>query len=501
MEQDSRLDLYGQLPSLNLYTQISLCYPIPNDDVSCHDIAAILDRGLRRLSKDIPWLAGKIIYSSQDDQHPNTFKIVPHQNAPVFIGRDLRNDPSVPTMQTLRENRFPCRLLDENWLVAYTTFQHGRAGSSPQATVVFALQTNFIKGGVILTFAGHHQAMDMVGLGRTMELLSRACNGDGLTEDERQVANMARYDLVPLIPEPETTTTPQPDKPDTSPTQETKPGPSSPSIDTWPPSCEWAYFSFSAVSLAQIKSVAMETRDRWKQPMRDISTDDALTAFIWKSVSRCRVPRLATAATHPPTKITRAVDMRRYFDLPPEYPGMMQTLAYHESESIQKLHQLPLGVIASQLREAIQWNHDGSKPQKPAAEAKIELPLVRNARELATKIHRSISSQKDVSDISLVEGINPSADLMISSWAKVNECYDVDFGMGLGKPEVVRRPGFNPVEGLVYFLPKRPFNGDVSGENENDSGGEIVVMICLRRDDLERLKGGKEFGKFGEFIG
>lgn len=43
-------------------------------------------------------------------------------------------------------------------------------------------------------------------------------------------------------------------------------------------------------------------------------------------------------------------------------------------------------------------------------------------------------------------------------------------------------------EGLVYFLPKR-------------LDGEFVVGVCLRGEDLGRLREDREFGRFGEYIG
>ncbi|KAG2012817.1 hypothetical protein GB937_006903 [Aspergillus fischeri] len=64
---------------------------------------------------------------------------------------------------------------------------------------------------------------------------------------------------------------------------------------------------------------------------------------------------------------------------------------------------------------------------------------------------------------------------MFSSWAEVN-CYELDFNLGLGTPECVRRPRILPVEGLMYLLPKA-------------LDGEIALMVCLRDEDLERLGG------------
>jgi hypothetical protein len=75
----------------------------------------------------------------------------------------------------------------------------------------------------------------------------------------------------------------------------------------------------------------------------------------------------------------------------------------------------------------------------------------------------------------------------VSSWSKV-DCYEFDFNLGLGRPESVRRPQFSPVEGVVYLLPKA-------------LDGEIVAGLCLRDDDMEKLKVDKEFVKYGKYNG
>ena len=76
---------------------------------------------------------------------------------------------------------------------------------------------------------------------------------------------------------------------------------------------------------------------------------------------------------------------------------------------------------------------------------------------------------------------------MLSSWAKL-DCYELDFNLGLGNPEAVRRPQFEPVESLIYLMPRR-------------LDGEIAVAVCLRDGDVERLRVDDGFAKYGRYIG
>lgn len=84
-------------------------------------------------------------------------------------------------------------------------------------------------------------------------------------------------------------------------------------------------------------------------------------------------------------------------------------------------------------------------------------------------------------------GVVETLDLSSDTWAREN-FYELDFNLGLGKPESVRRPKFSPVESLIYIIPKR-------------LDGELVVAICLRDEDMERLRVDEEFTKYGKYIG
>lgn len=106
-----------------------------------------------------------------------------------------------------------------------------------------------------------------------------------------------------------------------------------------------------------------------------------------------------------------------------------------------------------------------------------------NTRALATFLNRT----PDENIISFTATLDLSADIMFSSWAKL-DCYELDFNLGLGKPEAVRRPQFEPVESLIYSMPRT-------------LDGEIAVAICLRDEDMERLRADEEFAKYGRYIG
>ncbi|EYE97743.1 putative trichothecene 3-O-acetyltransferase [Aspergillus ruber CBS 135680] len=443
-EVDVTLDVLGQQPFLKIYTQICLCFSMPDND-SDSTIIHTLTNGLERLTASFPWIAGQVVNEGASEDNTGIFKIKPLENIPRLVIKDLRNDLSIPTMDSLRQAKFPMSMLDEEIICPCRTLPlPGTLDEFP----VFLVQANFITGGLLLSMVAEHGAMDMTGQGQIIRLLSKACRNESFTAEELSTGNLCRHDIIPLLdsyePGPELSyqITRLPSTPPAPPAKST-----------------WAYFSFQPSSLAALKYFTMQT-----VPTGYISTDDALTALIWQSVTRARLPRL-----NPETNSTfaRAVDVRRFLDIHQTYPGLIQNMTYH-TNVLQSLVYEPLGVIASRLRLAVNPNTS---------------TLGYDSRALATFLARS----PDKTIFSFSANLDLSTDMMLSSWARV-ECYDLDFGLGLGCSEAVRRPQFDPFESLVYLLPKTP-------------EGEITAAICLRDEDMQRVRVDVEFMRYAKYIG
>lgn len=457
MDLNDQLEVFGQQPGLSrLYTQICSCFSVP--DASSHlAIIATLSNGLERLSAGFPWVAGQVINEGSSKGKPGVFRIKPLDKSIPLVVKDLRGDPSMPSMEDLRQAGFPFRMLDESIIAPRSTLPGIDPASDSAPPAVFLVQATFITGGLLLTFVAQHNVMDMTGQGQIMKLLSKACRNEPFTEEELLTGNLARRNIIPLLDEsyqPGSELAHQMVKP-TSP-QSTSSGTSNPI-----PNPTWAYFAFSLASLTALKLLATKTIT---VSSGFISTDDALSAFIWQSVIRARLPRLDPNSE---ATFARAVDPRRYLGIPLTYPGIVQNMAYSTS-TVQKLVVEPLGGVASQLRSAVD-------PETS--------DLGYRTRALATALHRAA----DKNTISVAATLDLSSDIMLSSWSKV-ECYELDFNLGLGNPEAVRRPQFTPVESLMYLMPKA-------------LDGEIAAGICLRAEDLDRLKADAEFAQYGTYIG
>ncbi|KAK7725796.1 hypothetical protein SLS63_007951, partial [Diaporthe eres] len=415
-----------------------------------------LEIGLARLSKEFSWVTGKVI---QVDEH---FNITPAKTSLGLVVKELQDDVTVPTWDELREADFPFRMLDEDVAAPCKTLVE-----PDSERPVLLVQANFVKGGLLLTFNAQHGSMDMAGQAQVITLFAKACRGEAFAKDEVEVSNMRRTDRIPIADDktPDASESPKPRPEGLAQDVEAnakprKPQPSSPSADL-----VWAYLDFPAASLSSLKKLAIQTLT---PHVAFVSTDDVLTSFIWQSITRARHSRLDSPRSTP-TTLTRNVDVRRHFDLPPTYPGLMTTATSHTYPVNDLVNQETLGAVASGLRAAL-------SPDS----------LRHNAIVQATAIARNkdAAAQRSIAALS-----NPSFDVRLSSWAKEN-LYDLDFGPCLGQPEAVRRPKFmnGAREGLVYFLPK-------------GREGDIVVGVCLREEDMKRLRMNGDVIQWSKWIG
>lgn len=442
------LDILGQQPRINrLYTQITLCFELPGSGpVAEQQIISVLTKGIRELSSTFPWTAGRVVREN------DCFQIQLPKNRSGLVVKDCKHDVSQPDWDSLQKAQFPFSMLEESAIAPYSTL--AASDITGLTLPVFVVQANFISGGLLLTVNGQHGSMDMAGQGQVMQLLAKACRGENFTDSEVRIGNMSRRGIIPFLD----TYTPEPvlepqivdNNSQNQPVQ--KEEKQSPIV--------WAYFIFSGTSLASLKSSATET-----VPENSfVSTDDVLSVFVWKAMTRARLQRFTTPNILNST-LSRNVDVRHHFSIPSSYPGLVTNATSH-TYAINTVMDESLGILANNLRSALE---PGSLKHK--------------TRVLATRINTAGNAQKP----SFVSASIPELDVRLSSWAK-EKCYDLEFGFG--KPVAVRRPQFiiGAREGLVYFLPKK-------------SDGEIVVGICLREDDMERLKDDKEFIKFGVHIG
>ncbi|KAA8906626.1 hypothetical protein TRICI_005126 [Trichomonascus ciferrii] len=443
---DIEIEYIGQQTLLKLFTPVCLCYSI-DDRTKDSDVVGKLENGLARLVTSFLWVSGHIVTEDANEKNSGLMKIKPFKERPVLVVKDFRNDPNAPTMEALRLANFPMKMLDENTLCPLTTMPKGPNAIFP----VLSLQANFIEGGLILSVVAAHNAMDFVGQGHLIRLLSKACNGEDFTKEEMEWGNSVRTEIVPLLDDAAGITK-ELDRSLRTSTSSFAPASN-------PGDCVWRTFIFNRKSLEQIKALANDTLP---SSTEFISTDDAVSALIWQAVTRARLPRLDPEEE---TICGRACDVRSYLNVSKCYPGVLQNMVY-SIFTFKQLVSSSLGVIASDLRSKL----------NPSA-------VARNTQAIAT--HLANTANKNVSFTSSIE---QAKDIMLSSWAKVDLYDKIDFNLGLGMPESVQRPDFVPVEGLLYLLPRKP-------------NGDIYLVACLHHHDMNNLSADHTFLKYAQSLG
>lgn len=448
------LDVQGQQPGLyKLYTQLCCVFPVA--EASSQDaILSTLRSGMDRLRDSFPWLAGEVVNEDASDGNTGVYRIMPSDSIPLVV-KDLREDASAPTIDDLRKAGYPCSMLDESTFAPGLTLDlPTNFGLAAESAFVFAIQANFIAGGLVLTSMSQHNVMDMTGHAQIIDWLSKACYGLPFTEEEVALGNPDRTTAISLLDEPY--------EPGAELAPQMLPQPEESASDpalSQPPKSTWAYLNFSARSLAELKSLATSTL-----PYGFVSTDDTICAFLWRCISRVRIPRLQPDAK---STFARAIDVRQHVGLPAKYPGMLQNMTY-STNTVQNLGDLPLGTTAAELRAKL---------------TSKDRDLAYATRSLLTYISRS----KEKTNTSPMASVDMSSGIALSSWSKINS-YDLDFNLGLGKPEAVRRPSFTPVESLLYLMPKSP-------------NGDLAVQVCLSDEDWRRLRTDEEFMKYTTYLG
>ncbi|KAM0722884.1 hypothetical protein Q7P37_001082 [Cladosporium fusiforme] len=441
------LDILGQ-QLLPIYTQICFCFSITDDSIYLQLIET-LEAALEKLHAAFPWLAGRVVNEGAITGNTGVFKIKSLGSQNRLLVKDIRDDSSFPSMEVLRRTRFPINALDQSILAPRDTQIDTNNSDPPEVLLV---QATLIKGGLILTFLGQHQAMDGIGQDQIIRLFSKACRNEDFTSEERLLGNLAPGNDIPLLDascELPSNLDHQIMRPQSSPSESQE----SPAV------CTWANFSFPSSSLETLKTTANAT-----STSKFVSTDDALTAFIWRSVTSARLARLSPTT---PSTLARAVDVRSLFGISQMYPGFLQNMTYNTC-TFQELVEMPLGVLASKLRFKID-------PETST--------LAHDTRSLATLLANS----PEKSSVSFAACLNWGSDVFFSSWTKM-KAYEYDFGPGLGRAEAVRRTRSHTTEGLMYLMPKAP-------------NGGIELVMCLSEDDMGMLRGNEEFLRLAEYVG
>ena len=453
------LGIIGQLPGLSTYCVILLGFAL-RDDSKRDEIIANLKSASTKLNESFPWLAGQVVKilprGEEASSSSGTFKISPYNGNQGKQWIQV-NDCTrlLPSFDEYVAAKAPMSMLRGDILSPHAGIPVGHDYTQPAP--VISLQVNLVKGGMLLTFAGMHHAVDMTGLGVLIRQFAKVCRGEELTEDDISGGMIDQTTAIPNLPEGE-----EPD-PLTHIRRESRLG--GPGWEGMPIAAPWVCYRFNADVSARLKEEAKQDLSPEGAGVSFVSTNDVISAFFWQRLSIARSRRI-DPSKNKTTALGRAVQGRRALNppLPDNYVGHIVTVA-PTTWSIAEIVDAPIGAIAAQLRRDIQLVDD---------------------RQIRSFAHL-LSRETDKTKFGYEATTNPDIDLMVSSWADLG-LYASNFGAELGQPEFVRRPKLAEIASLAYIMPRT-------------RDGHWDICVSLMEDDVKALDEDTIFTTLVEKIG
>jgi hypothetical protein len=310
MSLQHSIGVLGQLPRLKTYTHVLLLFPLPQNRQPA-DIIASLESAITEIVHAFPWIAYRVVHEGSDNKSSGTFRLAPgHFDAPEDILHVKDCTVILPAYGKLLESRGTVSLLDGSILATLPAFPQIYSDTELNPAPVFSLQVNIIYGGILLDAAAQHNVIDGGGVFRILELLAKALRGEPFSDDEKKNGNRDRSNLIPLL---------LPEEPMLDHSHLLREPLSGAQIVTQRPAARWQFVRIPALKVAALKDTANED-------VRDaqgtfVSTNDALSAFIWKRIAIVRHKQ--GQEPNSMSKFSRALDARRAMKIPREYLGQM----------------------------------------------------------------------------------------------------------------------------------------------------------------------------------
>ncbi|KEY70387.1 hypothetical protein S7711_09361 [Stachybotrys chartarum IBT 7711] len=441
---DRYQDILGQLPMLQVYSHILYVFPLPIETPR-EIIVGKLERAITKVRDEVPWMGARVVNYGKGPGNSGIYRVIacPRPTEAIVV-RDVST--LVPSYSELSKRKAPLSIIDAKLLTPVSAFPERFEDKDEDPAHTVRIQASFIEGGVVLDFVMHHNMADAGGHFGFVNLIARAMRGEEFPPKLLEQANCDRRHLFPLLGPDEALLDHSHHKQHPITTAASL---SSSGNGPKPEPAQHHIFRVSAAKLRELKKMAEPVAER-DSDVRFISTDDALSAFIWQ---RLTVVRARRGVLPPSTRARfgRAIDGRGAVGVSRDYMG---DLIHNVTAFLtwEELVSLPLSSIAAHLRRELN-----------------KANTAYHVRSFATFVAR----EADKSTITYGGQFNPATDLGCSSIRGRSDLF-ADFGQ-LGFPTLIRRPPPPPFPGLLVLFP-----GTMSGDCD--------AMLCITDADLEDLK-------------
>lgn len=437
-----------------MYIPITCTYGI-KDSVGISTVINDLCSGLKRMLADYRFLAGSVF---ETDGGTSFVKRGPsHARFTVHIEDHTGTD--FPSYDELVKRHFPVSELDVRMLPP--NFQPSPSGTPEEGYPAMLAKFNIIKGGLIIGAVFHHLLIDAKGLDAVMahwaahtRALRQGTSPPPFnpTDLNIPILNSVKADIFDETRQPILSLKYAPNAPPTS--------------DIPPSAMAQHIWHIPASKLAVLKaSAAPQTPgDAW------VSTNDCITALMWRAVTRSR---LAAHGIANPATDSRLVALENSLDVrasipggvPAAYPGNVVMF----SKALMPLNELvrrdTFRAVAVCVRETI--------------EKYRAWPLVQRAMEWIASVPRG----SDVAmDVDVVMGL----DALVTSWRVLRAYERWDFGFG---PLAALRWATPVFDGYGFLYPTRPNAGADEG---------VEIYLGMEKGCMERLLMDEELSAWAE---
>ena len=425
------------------------CFKLPFE-YDEKEITHILEDALRATILELPVLKGQLVPVDDKDQ-PGKHDLVSGGIEKLFV-KDYRS--TTLDFDQLSASNFPLATFEDD-----TFWALPKVPSPGDKVPVFALQVNFIRGGMLLGVAFWHIVMDGLALATALRVLSQNCRRIQDHGSQGEHGNSLQNDIFDksrMYESPPQYASSISDHPEYIILPEVPTG--LPSFMTMPLKVDVFHISPASVKALKVAvTPIIKTSADTKEPMW-VSTNDAITALIWRSLivatysgtdyndepmSCCQVAVNARPKMSPP--------------LPANHFGCALTFGTSDLPISSILTAESLPVMALMVRQSIM------KVNSTYIESLIA--MMRRTPDYRRLLFRS-------------GGELLGRDTVMTSWAAF-PLYEYDWGPVLGgKCERVRAPKLGMFNGLQTILPALP----------ERLGGGYEVMIGLEAHVMEKLK-------------
>jgi hypothetical protein len=431
----------------------ALCFFKLSSHIDPEEAVELFRKGLKPTLQAIPSLACEIV-SFDDGKKPLGKIALKHGGFGCLIQNDLRGKGL--DYEELQKRNFP-----QSWLRPADLCAHEVFPKPGEQRPVFVPQLNIIDGGFILTLHCHHSVFDAQGINEVLRVWAQNCHH--LQDDA-----VHKCDSLPVETFNRTAhnashkPNAQMGRPEHHPELIISPTPINFENTVLKDTHRSRVYRVSPGALTQLKLDCGEVENYWT------STNDRVTALIWRSVIRAQVdpdqlPNENTLSHH-----IVNVDLRLRSDPPlsKHYPGCPMNYA-RAAMGLKDIYNSPsLAPIAIAIREATN--------KRTPEYVRSLITLLANVPGYDHVLSASFPNLM-------------TTDCLTSTWYKL-DIYDLDFGPAIGKIERVRFPTGGLFDGLSMIYPQI-----TRGE-----GMGMEIAIGLDECNFEKLEGDPVWCRYAE---